>query len=113
VRWPLLAYDDLALVSAADLFTQWLPKLRPAFAPDAAALAEWEALWKPIRARAEATAEVFCHRDYHAENLIWLARPRRRGARRADRFPGRGAGQPHVGPLDAAARRPPRRLARA
>jgi len=72
VAWPLLAYDDLALVSAADLFTDWLPKLRPAFAPDAAALADWEALWAPIRARAEATAEVFCHRDYHAENLIWL-----------------------------------------
>lgn len=80
VRWPLLAYDDLALVSAADLFTQWLPKLRPAFAPDEAALAAWEALWAPIRARAEATAEVFCHRDYHAENLIWL--PDREGAAR-------------------------------
>jgi aminoglycoside/choline kinase family phosphotransferase len=72
VAWPLLSYDDLALVSAADLFTQWLPALRPAFAPDAAALAEWEALWAPIRARAERTADVFCHRDYHAENLIWL-----------------------------------------
>lgn len=80
VRWPLLSYDDLALVSAADLFTQWLPKLRPAFAPDAAALAEWEALWKPIRARAETSAEVFCHRDYHAENLIWL--PDREGPAR-------------------------------
>ena len=80
VRWPLLTYDDLALVSAADLFTQWLPKLRPAFAPDADALADWEALWKPIRARAEATAEVFCHRDYHAENLIWL--PDREGPAR-------------------------------
>lgn len=80
VSWPLLAYDDLALVSAADLFTEWLPKLRPAFTPDEAALAEWEALWKPFRARAEATAEVFCHRDYHAENLIWL--PDRQGAAR-------------------------------
>jgi len=72
VSWPLLAYDDLALVSADGLFTDWLPKLRPAFAPGPAALADWEALWAPIRARAEATAEVFCHRDYHAENLIWL-----------------------------------------
>lgn len=80
VRWPLLSYDDLALVSAADLFTEWLPKLRPAFAPDAAALVEWDALWTPIRARAEASAEVFCHRDYHAENLIWL--PDRQGAAR-------------------------------
>lgn len=80
VEWPLLVYDDLALVQAADLFTQWLPRLRPAFAPDAAALTEWEALWAPIRARGEAGAEVFCHRDYHAENLIWL--PERAGAAR-------------------------------
>lgn len=80
VRWPLLVYDDLALIQAGDLFTEWLPRLRPAFAPDAAALAEWEALWAPVRARGEAGAEVFCHRDYHAENLIWL--PERTGAAR-------------------------------
>lgn len=80
VSWPLLSYDDLALVSASDLFTEWLPRLRPAFAPDAAALADWEALWAPIRARAEQSADVFCHRDYHAENLIWL--PEREGAAR-------------------------------
>lgn len=80
VRWPLLVYDDLALVQAADLFTEWLPRLRPAFAPDATALAAWETLWAPIRARGEAGAEVFCHRDYHAENLIWL--PERVGAAR-------------------------------
>jgi aminoglycoside/choline kinase family phosphotransferase len=30
--------------------------------------------------RAEAGASVFCHRDYHAENLIWL--PDREGAER-------------------------------
>ncbi|MDO9336767.1 MAG: phosphotransferase [Caulobacter sp.] len=70
--WPLLTYDQLALTMASDLFVDWLPKLRPAFAPGVAALAEWEAVWTPIRARAEAEAEVFCHRDYHAENLIWL-----------------------------------------
>jgi MurNAc alpha-1-phosphate uridylyltransferase len=45
---------------------------------DAAALAEWEAIWAPIRAKGEAQATVFCHRDYHAENLIWL--PEREGA---------------------------------
>ncbi len=78
--WPLLTYDDLALRYAQGLFVEWLPKLRPAFAPDAAALAEWEALWAPIRARAEAGAEVFCHRDYHAENLLWL--PERAGPAR-------------------------------
>lgn len=80
VSWPLLTYDDLALRYAQALFPDWLPKLRPAFAPDAAALAAWEALWAPIRARGEALAEVFCHRDYHAENLLWL--PAREGPAR-------------------------------
>lgn len=80
VAWPLLTYDDLALRYAQALFPDWLPKLRPAFAPDAAALADWEALWAPIRARGEALAQVFCHRDYHAENLIWL--PSREGPAR-------------------------------
>lgn len=80
VSWPLLTYDQLALTMASDLFVEWLPKLRPAFAPGAEALADWEAVWTPIRERAEAEAEVFCHRDYHAENLIWL--PGRTGAAR-------------------------------
>lgn len=77
--WPLLTYDGLALKTAHDIFVEWAPKFRPV-SFDAAALAEWEALWAPIRARGEAGATVFCHRDYHAENLIWL--PERRGAAR-------------------------------
>ncbi len=80
VSWPLLAYDDLALRTAADLFIEWLPKLKPGIAFGPGAVAEWEALWAPVRARGEAGATVFCHRDYHAENLIWL--PRRSGAAR-------------------------------
>ena len=78
--WPLLVYDDLALKMGGDLFVQWLPKLRPTLQFDAAALADWEAVWAPIRARGEAGARVFCHRDYHAENLLWL--PEREGAAR-------------------------------
>ena len=78
--WPLLAYDDLALKTAGDLFTEWLPKFNPRLAFGPTQTAEWEAIWAPIRARGEAGASVFCHRDYHAENLIWL--PERRGAAR-------------------------------
>ena len=78
--WPLLSYDNLALKTAGDLFIEWLPKFNPALTFGETAAAEWEAIWAPIRARGEAGASVFCHRDYHAENLIWL--PQRRGAAR-------------------------------
>jgi hypothetical protein len=79
-RWPLLAYDELALKTGLDMFIDWWPRYAdaPAFAADA--VAEWDALWAPIRARGAAGAQVFAHRDYHAENLIW--RPERAGAAR-------------------------------
>ncbi|MGI8840388.1 MAG: N-acetylmuramate/N-acetylglucosamine kinase AmgK [Caulobacteraceae bacterium] len=80
VSWPLLTYDELALKTAGDLFFEWLPRLRPEVTFGEAVAGEWEALWAPIRARGVAGATVFCHRDYHAENLIWL--PRRTGAAR-------------------------------
>jgi len=80
VSWPLLAYDDLALKTAGDLFTEWLPQFKTELPFSEDAVAEWEALWAPIRSRGEAGADVFCHRDYHAENLIWL--PERPGPAR-------------------------------
>jgi hypothetical protein len=78
--WPLLTYDDLALQTGLSMFIEWWPKYAgiPAFTADA--VAEWDALWAPIRARGEAGASVFAHRDYHAENLIW--RPERTGVAR-------------------------------
>jgi len=84
ITWPLLDYDALALKTATDLLPAWLPKLRPQIRLDLEALAAWEDIWAPIRVRAAVgagTSGVFCHRDYHAENLIWL--PHRRGAARA------------------------------
>ena len=79
-RWPLLTYDDLALKTGADLFIEWAPKLVTMRPLDAAARAEWDALWAPVRLRGEVGATVFTHRDYHAENLIWL--PDREGVAR-------------------------------
>jgi aminoglycoside/choline kinase family phosphotransferase len=78
--WPLLVYDDLALQTAGGLFLEWLPKLHPRLHFDAEARQSWERVWAPWRARAEAQAGVFCHRDFHAENLIWL--PEREGTAR-------------------------------
>lgn len=70
--WPLLTYDAVALQGGADLFIEWLPKLHPdlAFGPDVQD--EWRAAWAPIVAMGEQKAWTIAHRDYHAENLIWL-----------------------------------------
>ncbi len=78
--WPLLTYDALALKTGADLLIEWLPKLAPGITIDEDAARAWDALWAPIRARGEAEASVFTHRDYHAENLLWL--PERTGPAR-------------------------------
>lgn len=79
-RWPLLTYDTLALKVATDTFLEWWPKLvgLPAFGE--AAVADWNALWAPVWVRGEAGASVFTHRDYHAQNLLWL--PERQGVAR-------------------------------
>ena len=78
--WPLLTYDETALQGGADLFVEWLPKLDDRVRFDAAAIADWRAAWAPIVASGAAGASVMAHRDYHAENLIWL--PERDGAAR-------------------------------
>ncbi len=78
--WPLLAYDDLAMKTGADLFVEWFPKFDARVVLDDAAMEAWENLWAPIRAHAEREAKAFAHRDYHAENLLWL--PEREGAAR-------------------------------
>ncbi len=79
-RWPLLSYDSLALKTGADTFVEWWPKLVGMAPFDAAAVADWDALWAPVWVRGAAGASVFTHRDYHAQNLLWL--PEQTGAAR-------------------------------
>jgi aminoglycoside/choline kinase family phosphotransferase len=70
-EWPLLTYDAVALQAGADLFPQWWPRLEGGgYGPEA--LAEWARLWRPVAEAGERGAAVFIHRDYHAENLLWL-----------------------------------------
>jgi hypothetical protein len=78
--WPLQAYDETALQGGADVFVEWLPRLRPELRFDDAAVADWREAWAPVVAEGAAGASVMAHRDYHAENLIWL--PERRGTAR-------------------------------
>jgi hypothetical protein len=70
--WPLLTYDGVALKAGADLFVEWQPALNPDLDLGAEARAEWNGLWAGIAERGEAGATVFAHRDFHAENLLWL-----------------------------------------
>lgn len=78
--WPLLSYDTLALKVGTDTFLEWWPKFASLPEFGAEAVAEWEALWAPVWTRGEAAASVFTHRDYHAQNLVWL--PQRGAAAR-------------------------------
>jgi aminoglycoside/choline kinase family phosphotransferase len=75
--WALSAYDDLALKTYTELFLEWWPKYAnlPPFSDEARS--EWEVLVAPIRQIAENNAVVLAHRDFHAENLLWL--PERQG----------------------------------
>jgi len=80
LAWPLLTYDTLALKVATDTFLEWWPKFAGLAPFPIDAVSEWDALWAPVWVRGEAGASVFCHRDYHAQNLLWL--PARRGPAR-------------------------------
>jgi aminoglycoside/choline kinase family phosphotransferase len=80
VSWPLLKYDTLALKIATDTFLEYWPKFAGLAPFGEAATAEWDALWAPVWVTGEAGASVFTHRDYHAQNLLWL--PERSGVAR-------------------------------
>jgi aminoglycoside/choline kinase family phosphotransferase len=70
--WPLLSYDTLALKIGTDTFLEFWPQFTGAAPYPADAVAEWNALWAPVWVRGEAGANVFTHRDFHAQNLLWL-----------------------------------------
>lgn len=78
--WPLHRYDAQAYRAGLDPFLDWWPRFAGMAAlPDEAAAA-WQTAWAPIVAMGEAGPPVFVHRDYHAENLLWL--PDRQGVAR-------------------------------
>ena len=76
----LLPYDTALLMREVQLFPNWfLPQLM-----DGAALLEaqkdFEAVWRNILEAAPLAMDQFVHRDYHADNLMWL--PKRIGVQR-------------------------------
>jgi aminoglycoside/choline kinase family phosphotransferase len=77
--WPLLDYDALALEVNMDLFVEWLPQASDVRVSDA--LRErWERARDELIAQALGFPRAFTIRDYHADNLLWLAG--RSGAKR-------------------------------
>ncbi len=77
---PLFAYDQTALIAEACLLTEWFLPLALGRETSEAEVAEHRGLWKAALSRIEGGRRVFVHRDYHAQNLLWL--PQREGVAR-------------------------------
>ncbi|HEY5238438.1 MAG TPA: phosphotransferase [Rhizomicrobium sp.] len=77
---PLHPYDETALLAETDLLTEWFFPV--ALARDATVheKSEHRALWREALSSMLDDPTVFVHRDYHAQNLIWL--PLRQGVSR-------------------------------
>jgi N-acetylmuramate 1-kinase len=74
---PLFDFDQTALVAETDLLTEWFLPLALKRSATAEEVREHRSLWRAALAGIAAQRRVFVHRDYHAENLLWL--PEREG----------------------------------
>jgi aminoglycoside/choline kinase family phosphotransferase len=77
---PLHAYDDTALIAETDLLPEWFMPVALGRKPTDEETAEHRALWHEALAGVLGASRVFVHRDYHAQNLMWL--PQRSGIAR-------------------------------
>jgi hypothetical protein len=65
------AYDETAMLAEVDLLTEWFVPLALGRKATGDEVAEHRALWRAALASLE-TDPVFVHRDFHAQNLLWL-----------------------------------------
>jgi aminoglycoside/choline kinase family phosphotransferase len=77
---PLHAYDETAQLAETDLMTQWFLPLALGREAREDEVEEHRALWRDALVAAREASPVLVHRDYHAQNLMWL--PERRGLAR-------------------------------
>jgi N-acetylmuramate 1-kinase len=77
---PLHPYDETALLAEIDLLTEWFFPVGLGRRASEDEIAEHRALWLETLSTVLDDPAVFVHRDYHAQNLIWL--PARRGIAR-------------------------------
>ena len=76
----LYAYDETALLAETDLMTEWFIPVALGRAATEDEQSEHCMLWRETLLPVLASPAVFVHRDYHAQNLLWL--PQREGAAR-------------------------------
>lgn len=70
---PLYPYDEIAQIAEIDLVTDWFLPLVLNRQATQNEVADHRALWRAVLALPFAKPPVFVHRDYHAQNLIWLS----------------------------------------
>jgi aminoglycoside/choline kinase family phosphotransferase len=78
--YPLFAYDEVALLAETDLLTEWYLPLALGRAAMETEFLEHRRLWRAALDSIAGNPPVFVHRDYHAQNLIWM--PERDGISR-------------------------------
>ena len=76
---PLFDFDLLALSAETDLLTEWFMPLALGRKATDEEVAEHRRLWRAALEGLDGR-RVFVHRDYHAQNLLWL--PERQGVAR-------------------------------
>lgn len=76
----LHAYDETAMLAEIDLLTDWFMPVALGRAATPAEISEHRSLWQAVLSEALRAQPVFVHRDYHAQNLMWL--PQRTGLAR-------------------------------
>jgi aminoglycoside/choline kinase family phosphotransferase len=76
----LYAYDETALLAETELLTEWFFPVALGRKATDSEVSEFQALWRETLRPLLADAAVFVHRDYHAQNLMWI--PVRHGAAR-------------------------------
>jgi aminoglycoside/choline kinase family phosphotransferase len=77
---PLFAYDETAMIAEVDLLTEWFLPLALGRDATAGETGTHRALWRAALHESVTLPPVFVHRDYHAQNLLWL--PERVGVAR-------------------------------
>jgi aminoglycoside/choline kinase family phosphotransferase len=77
---PLFAYDEIALIAETDLMLDWFFPLALGRKARETEYREHRTLWRKALDAIAGGEQVFVHRDYHAQNLLWL--PEREGLMR-------------------------------